>query len=63
MIFSQFYNQGLNDLRYNDYILYFDKNGNRVEKDEAGKNDIKFETLLGEYIKSLDNTEIDDAIN
>lgn len=63
MIFSQFYNHGLDDLRYNDYILYFDKNGNRVEKDETGKNDIKFETLLGEYIKGLDNTEIDDAIN
>ena len=63
MIFSQFYNQGLDDLHYNNYILYFDKNGNRVEKDETGKNDIKFETLLGEYIKSLDNTEIDDAIN
>lgn len=63
MIFSQFYNQGLDDLHYNDYILYFDKNGNRVEKDETGKNDIKFETLLGEYIKGLDNTEIDDAIN
>lgn len=63
MIFSQFYNQGLDDLHYNDYILYFDKSGNRVEKDETGKNDIKFETLLGEYIKGLDNTEIDDAIN
>ena len=63
MIFSQFYNKGLDDLRYNNYILYFDKNGNRVEKDETGKNDIKFETLLGEYIKGLDNTEIDDAIN
>ena len=63
MIFSQFYNQGLDDLHYNDYILYFDKSGNRVKKDETGKNDIKFETLLGEYIKGLDNTEIDDAIN